>query len=142
MAASEGCYFRRNDYAPFWRRLIVDFIDFLVVGAVCFALAGALFAGLISKDIFLLLCLGLAFCYFVLLKGSRFRTVGYPVGRVRILGLDGGRARVLPLTVRFVSRAFASLSYCIDLLWMSTDEHRKALRDKFAQTSVIRTGAE
>jgi hypothetical protein len=34
------------------------------------------------------------------------------------------------------------LNWVLDLLWLSHDDHRQALRDKFARTYVIKAAAE
>jgi uncharacterized RDD family membrane protein YckC len=80
--------------------------------------------------------------YMVVLKRSRFRTLGYRLGGVKIVGLDGGPPSYPSLLLRFTFTALGPLNWCIDLLWLSHDPHRQALRDKFANTYVIRTDAQ
>ena len=42
MKLTTGVYFRREDYAPFWLRLLIDTIDFLMAGMFCLAVAAFL----------------------------------------------------------------------------------------------------
>lgn len=78
------------------------------------------------------------FCYFVLLKRSRAGTLGYRLCGVRIVGIDGQRAGLVPLTVRMLFMVLGPVNYLLDLAWMANDTHRQALRDKFADTYVVR----
>jgi uncharacterized RDD family membrane protein YckC len=146
MQPAEGVYFRREDYASFWLRALVDVIDFVVVGVVCAVLVIPL-AAILEPDRLLLnltfaTCAAVAFCYFVVLKRSRFRTVGYRVGRVRIVGLDGLPASWGALTMRLGFAFLGPMNWLLDLTWLSTDWHRQALRDKLARTYVVKVGAQ
>src|SRR6266581_1792084 len=95
MNATHGVYFRRADYAGFWRRLLIDMIDVVVAGSGCLALFIPIFViweipvGKMSLDLLLAIGTVVAFCYFVVLKRSKAGTVGYRVGGVRIVGMDG-----------------------------------------------------
>jgi len=146
MQAAEGVYFRHDDYAPFWVRVLLDVIDFLVFGALCMVLIVPVLAVFPSgpwaaRAIFLAWAIT-AFLYFVLLKRSSFRTLGYRVGRVRIVGLDGRKPSHWSLIVRFMFGMLGSLNWPIDLIWLTNDIHRQALRDKFANTYVVRAAAQ
>jgi hypothetical protein len=44
MQMAEGVYFRRDGYASFWRRVLVDLIDFAVAGLLWLLLFVALWA--------------------------------------------------------------------------------------------------
>jgi uncharacterized RDD family membrane protein YckC len=146
MKIEEGIYFRRDDYAAFWLRLVIDVVDIMVVGAICSALIIALLAifptSAMIGDLILATCLAIAFCYFVVLKRSKAGTAGYRVGGVRIVGLDGQTASWSSLTFRLVFAAFGPLNYIMDFIWLSGHPHRQALRDKFARTYVVKRKAE
>src|SRR4051812_25696269 len=83
-----GVYFRHEDYAGFWRRLMIDIIDAVVIGVVCLGAFIGLWA-FVSSDVILLVCAGMAYCYFVLFKRTKTGTLGYRIGGVKIVGLDG-----------------------------------------------------
>ncbi|HEV3200656.1 MAG TPA: RDD family protein [Bryobacteraceae bacterium] len=144
MNPTDGVYFRREDYAPFWRRVLIDVVDFLIVGLVCL-LAIAAWTALLPRgtnNILLAGCAVFVFCYFVLLKRSKIGTVGYRIGGVRVVGLDGQPASIFALTVRLLFAPLGPGNWLFDLIWLSGDEHRQALRDKFTQTYVVKLQAE
>jgi uncharacterized RDD family membrane protein YckC len=89
---------------------------------------------------FLLLVL-VWFGYFVLLKGSRYRTLGYVVAGTRIVNLGGDRAGYGNLTMRLLFVIGGPMNALFDIFWLTGDKDRQALRDKFAATYVVRQGA-
>jgi uncharacterized RDD family membrane protein YckC len=141
----QAVYYRYEDYAGFWRRIFVDLIDLVVVFTVCtltvFA-AWTLSSSGTTTKIILLACAAFAYAYFVPLKRSRFRTVGYRIGGVRVVGMDGDRAGWFALTLRFLFAALGPMNWFVDLGWLSGDPHRQSLRDKFAQTYVVKVQAK
>jgi uncharacterized RDD family membrane protein YckC len=136
-----GIYFRREDYASFWLRLLIDLIDGVTVLVFC----GAAFLVLclfLPGKLVLLVCAGILFCYFVLLKRSSGGTLGYRVAGVRIVGLDGRSAGLFPLTLRLMFMVLGPVNYLLDLAWLASDARRQTLRDKFARTYVVKKRAE
>jgi uncharacterized RDD family membrane protein YckC len=125
---------------------MVDLIDLSVVGVVCLAFAIAIsFAFPLTRAILnltLAIIAAVFFCYFVLLKRSRFRTLGYRAGGVRIVGLDGQTPRWTSLTFRLMFALLGPLNWLFDLIWSSGDEHKQAMRDKFASTYVVKFNAQ
>jgi uncharacterized RDD family membrane protein YckC len=79
--------------------------------------------------------------YFVVLKGSSFRTAGYVLAGARIVNLRGERPGYLPLFGRLAFAVLGPFNFLVDLLWVSSDPRRQALRDKFAHTYVVRKNA-
>ena len=146
MNSADGVYFRRDDYASFWLRLLIDVIDFLVFGAVCLALAGTVFVLFQHTRMILNLifttCSALAFCYFVVLKRSTVGTIGFRICKVKVVGIDGRRAGWFGLIVRFSFGVLGPMNWFTDLLWLSGDTHRQALRDKITATYVVKRLAE
>jgi uncharacterized RDD family membrane protein YckC len=124
----------------------VDFIDFtlllvavitITVGATVFLPSGAQ----AFPQILFLSAIGFGFVYLVLLKRSRFRTLGYMLGRIRIVSIHGERPSIWSLTIRALFAFFGPFNMLIDVIWLTNDERRQALRDKFAHTYVIRDRA-
>ncbi|HMD72136.1 MAG TPA: RDD family protein [Bryobacteraceae bacterium] len=109
--------------------------------AVCIAVATAQW-GLATRETILLTWSAVVFGYFVLLKPSKIGTVGYRLGGVKIVGPDGQPANLFSLTLRLTFMVLGPLNCLIDLAWLSGDAHRQALRDKFAQTYVVKKKAE
>ena len=140
-----GVYFAVDDYVGVGRRLLIDLVDTTVVlvasVALTFALVtvwphdpslgGALFA----------LWVTIWFFYFVILKRSRFRTIGYILGGARIVNLHGERPSIPSLIGRLLFVAGGPANFLIDLLWIPSDPSRQAIRDKFAHTYVVRKDA-
>jgi uncharacterized RDD family membrane protein YckC len=141
MPATNSVYFRRQDYASFWRRLLIDVIDCLAAAVICAIATIALWAWA-SVDVILLTWVAVAFCYFVLLKWSRIGTLGYRAGGVKIVGPGGQPAGLGALTLRLAFMSLGPLNNLIDLAFLSGDPHRQALRDKLAQTYVVKRQAE
>ena len=146
MEAEFGVYFRREDYASFWLRVLVDVIDLLIFGAICLMLTlPVMLIFTLSKsslNLILLIVATVAVSYFVVLKRSRFRTLGYRAGRIRIVGLDGRVPSYLSLILRLTFAMLGPLNWLVDLTWLSNDNNRQALRDKFADTYVIKVDAQ
>lgn len=142
---TQGVYYSRDDYAGFWRRLLVDIIDFtlLLVAIVTFTLGTALILPTAEQALHVFFWSGivLGFVYLVLLKHSRFRTLGYAMGGIRIVSIHGERPSLWSLTIRALFAVFGPFNMLIDVIWLTNDERRQALRDKFAHTYVIRDGA-
>jgi len=145
MKPAEGVFFRRDDYAPFWLRILVDVVDLGVFAVLCLALIAPLAASISDIDISvgaaMLACFAVAFLYFVVLKRSRVRTAGYRLGRVKVVDLKGELPSYPALTWRML---FGLLGPCslIDLIWLTEDPHRQTLHDKFANTYVIKAAAQ
>jgi len=141
-----GVYYSRDSYAGFWRRLAVDLIDFifLFVLVVIMAIGAAIIMPGGEQEIALVMfwsSIVLGFVYLVLFKRSPLRTLGYMIGGVRIVNLQGDRPSLWALTIRAFFLLIGPLSMLLDIVWVSGDENRQALRDKWAHTYVIRNQA-
>jgi uncharacterized RDD family membrane protein YckC len=143
----EGVYYRRQDYAGVWRRLLVSTVDTVV------ALAALLGLLLMRKAVMpvggvslaVLIWLVVAYWYFIVCKRSRLRTLGYRCGRVKIVDIRGDSPSSWSLTFRLMLALMGTYSYelgLIDFLWISGDDHGQALRDKLAHTYVVRASAQ
>ena len=146
MKTADGVYFLHKDYASFWLRVLIDVIDAFAVGAAWTVVAIVLFTIFPFNRMTLKLTLAIfavvAFCYLVILKRSKIGTVGYRIGGVRIVGLDGQTASLSALTLRMLLAPLGPLNWFMDLAWLSGDKHRQALRDKLAHTYVVKAKAE
>ena len=146
MKLADGVYFRREDYASFWLRVLVDLIDLVTFGALCGALVipvEVLFPpDRALLNLMVLMTVAIALSYFVILKRSRFRTLGYRLGRVKIVALDGQVPGYMALTLRLMFSMLGPVNWLLDLIWLSNDANRQALRDKFANTYVVNVNAQ
>ncbi len=144
LSRADGVYYRRQDYAGLWRRLLAAIVDAIVVLAGLFAvviwtpLAASMFLPFMAW-------LTLSFLYLVVCKRTRLRTLGYRLVRVRLVDIRGDAPRPLRVTFRLLLTlmgGYSSALGLVDFLWITGDDHRQALRDKLAHTYVIRTGAQ
>ena len=146
MKTADGVYFRHEDYASFWRRVLIDVIDALVVGAICSVLAIALLVTFpLNRTTFQLISATFAvtaFCYLVVLKRSKIGTIGYRIGAVRIVGLNGQTPSLSAVTLRLLFAPLGPLNWVLDLAWLSGNKHRQSLRDKLAHTYVVKVKAQ
>jgi uncharacterized RDD family membrane protein YckC len=142
---ASGVYYRTEDYLGVTRRLLIDLIDLTAAFALSALVVAAGWAtgpyGEHMPAVTLFLCAAVWFSYFVLLKRSRFRTLGYRVAGARIVNLRGSRPSILSLFGRLLFAFVGPLNFLLDLFWLTGDANRQALRDKFAGTYVVREDA-
>lgn len=123
----------RGSMARFGRRLVGVLIDWTA----CQLIAAALFdvplpfAGVASGNDTLIL-LGLFALEHVLLVGTAGYTLGHRVVGLRVLSLDGERARPFQVVVR-------TALLCLFLPAMFWDKDGRGLHDKAAGTLLVRT---
>lgn len=140
-----GVFYRHDDYIAVGRRLLIDAVDTLVALALSAAATVVLLVLLPPNRAAAVMVLAawtlIWFGYFVLLKRSRIRTLGYILAGARVVNLRGERPSILSLVGRLLFVAGGPANFLIDLLWISSDPSRQAIRDKFAHTYVIRKNA-
>jgi len=85
--------------------------------------------------------IGIVVLYFVLLKRSAFRTLGDKLAGVKIIGMDGQRPSIGSMILWVSFEMLSPLNWLLDLAWLVDDPNRQALRDKLAQTYVVKLAA-
>ncbi len=140
--AREYVYYRRADYAGFWRRLASEAIDLTLILALFGGVFALSYAGLPLPSWWPLICLALVYLYLTVAKRSRFRTVGYIATGIRIVNLKGTPPSLFMISLRLFWWVLGPLNSLIDLIYMTGDLDRQAIRDKMMQTYVIKRGAE
>ena|SRR5579871_5213615 len=139
-------YFRREEYASFWVRLLATLIDLIVFGVVLSILTST--AAAVVPDtwarpyLIITIWAAIALLYFVVLRRSKFRTLGYRACGIKIVGLDGQTPGYLLLTYRLSVGVACALNWPLDFMWLSNDSNRQTIHDKFAQTFVVRLSAQ
>jgi hypothetical protein len=79
-----GVYYELEDYASVWRRLLIDAVDIPLALAISIVLLAAVASEFDDTPGLLFALLAVTwFGYFVVLKGSRYRTLGYMVAKAR-----------------------------------------------------------
>jgi uncharacterized RDD family membrane protein YckC len=140
-----GVYYLRSDYIGTGRRLLIDVVDIIVASTLSLVTSAGSVLLLSTPDAIALGALitwsAVWFGYFVLLKRSRFRTLGYALTGARIVNLQGKSPSIGSLTLRLLFAIFGPLNLLFDLFWIPSDPARQALRDKFAHTYVVRRRA-
>ena len=117
-------YYRDADYVGVLRRLLIDLIDTIVAGLVSLLLSAiAVVVAPREMQAFaaLLIWTVVWLAYFVVLKGSRFRTLGYVIAGARIVNLEGERPGHLALLGRLLFVVLGPFNFLVDLLWISSD---------------------
>ena len=132
-------YYRPEDYLGVMRRLLIDFVDTGV--ALTISLILSFVTWLIAPVVIPFVWIAVWISYFVLLKGSRFRTLGYVLAGAKIVDFSGQRPRYRKLFGRLAFVVLGPANFLIDLCWISSDPSHQALRDKFAHTYVVRANA-
>ena len=142
----QGVYYHYDDYASVWRRLLIEVIDTIVAVTISIGISALLLAFLPQDDLLgwaLLATWAITwFVYFVALKRTRIRTLGYIISGVRIVNLQGEHPGLLSLSTRLVFAMLGPFNMAIDLFWIPSDGRKQALRDKFAHTYVIKKDAQ
>lgn len=137
-------YYRDADSIGVLRRMLIDLVDTVVAGLVSILLS-IIAMTIAPRDLQALAVLVIWtivwLAYFVVLKGSRFRTLGYVIAGARIVNLSGERPSYAALYGRLAFVILGPFNFLVDLLWISSDPYKQALRDKVAHTLVIRRDA-
>jgi uncharacterized RDD family membrane protein YckC len=144
MANDGGVYYARADYAGLLRRLAIDAIDGIILLGLWVSTLVILYGFEVepttSRQIFALVFFGSSLGYLVLLK--RFAcTLGYAVMRARVVNFRGETPGLGSLLIRALFVFIGPGNMLLDLIWLTSDPHRQAIRDKFARTYVIRAGS-
>ena len=97
----------------------------------------------VLADAGLLLCWAATiYGYFVIMKHSRFRTIGYRLGRVRIVDAYGQLPSQWALSLRLLFAVVGPLNVVLDMLWIPSDPCKQSLRDKLAHSYVVKESAQ
>jgi len=135
-------WFERGDYVGFWRRFLIDLVDgfvLLMYWIVAYVVVLLFVPSAYASFVFLCVFGGGVFAYLVLLKYWG-RTLGYLVGNARIVNLRGERPSIISLCVRTAFVLLSGSYVLLDIFLLTGDRHRQTLRDKYAQTYVIKGG--
>lgn len=140
-----GVYYRPEDYLSVGKRMLIDTVDTLVALVVSIGITVA-FAFLLPEGAVLGIAILVTWTvvwlsYFVFLKRSRYRTLGYRLAGARVVNLQGETPGVASLVGRLLFVVGGPVNFLLDLVWISSDPARQAVRDKFAHTYVIRKDA-
>jgi len=149
----DGVVYRREDYVSLWKRLLIDVVDVLLVLVTTLFLAYGLSMLMPMPDTdaefdrqimraFVAALFAVWVGYFVLLKGTGHRTIGYRLFNADLVTIQGESPSFGRHAVRSLFSVLGPFNFLLDLMWIGGDECRQALRDKLAHTYVVKSGAQ
>lgn len=141
-----GNYYAPEDYAGVFRRFVISVVDWLFVLIVFFAvkvvhfkMQGGMGDAFTTAELWG--WLAFLYVYFVVLEASSLGTLGYLLTGVRIVDLQGKRPAFHRMLVRLLLMTRGPIFMLVDFVWLTGDEYKQTLRDKFAGTVVVRKKA-
>jgi uncharacterized RDD family membrane protein YckC len=137
-----GVYYAPDDYVGLGRRVIIFFVDSIVLAAALFCVIFIWL--LVGGGPPILLTIAIAttvWIYIVFCKRSPLRTVGYWLTGCHLVNLQGQRPSLSALTLRSLLWMFGPFNFLFDLIWCGIDDDRQTLRDRFAETCLINDGS-
>ena len=141
----EGVYYASTDYAGLFARFVIIGVDLAVLCLLFWIIIGLGYALSGEFDSLILLKLNLtlllSYVYLVIIKRSDWGTVGYRLTGVRIVSIEGRRPSIWQMTLRLLFLILGPFNFLLDILWLSGDDYKQALRDKIAGTYVVRHDA-
>jgi uncharacterized RDD family membrane protein YckC len=140
-----GIYYEPKDYAGLLKRSITWIIDIVVLGT-SFTILWFILYFTISEEI---VAIKIAFwtfflityIYLSILKPSKFRTIGYLATGIKIVDLYGNKPSWNTMITRFFLLGFSPLAFIIDILWLTGEQTKQTLRDKYVGTYVVDNNA-
>lgn len=137
--------FSPGDYAGLGRRLAAELVDLCTIAvlgvAVVVIIVLVIPAEAPGDAVLLAAWTALMYGYFVMLKRSRFRTLGYRLAGVRLVDVRGRPPGVGALSVRLLFAVAGPINVVLDMMWIPSDRCRQSLRDKVAHTYVVKARA-
>ncbi len=79
--------------------------------------------------------------YLTILKRSNLSTVGFRIGKVKIVNLTGETPSIPTMSLRFLLLSLGPFEFFIDLLWLTGEGTKQTLRDKYVGTYVVKRDA-
>jgi uncharacterized RDD family membrane protein YckC len=122
-------------YAPFWRRCVAAFIDFIIVGVAANLIEFVAQSGSsVAENVFLLLL----FVYYSLFEASSEQaTIGKRVMGLIVCGADGRRLTLPRAAIRTLAKALSLLTCGVGFIMPLLTPWKQALHDKLTDTIVV-----
>ncbi len=142
-----GVIFKDSDYASFFIRAIIIFIDivFLILLLIpSVFLDDFLYQGyyvddyVVTKYVFSIVPL----FYLTVLKSSKFGTLGQKITKTKILHINGKRPSVFVMIYRLFFWGFGPLNFIADFAWMTLNKEKRTVRDSLSNTIVVKKEAK
>ncbi|WOO39558.1 RDD family protein [Rubellicoccus peritrichatus] len=138
---ASGVYYQKSDYANFALRLSTLIIDLALSAGFGFALDAVAESASLTSGQYDTIIVVFLFLYFIEMK-RRYGTIGNIVTRTRLIDVSGKRPSIYSMLVRSSLFVLGSLFFIIDIIWVTSDEKRQMIRDKFSGIYVIKRKAQ
>ena len=140
-----GVYYAKPDYAGFWLRVLAWCIDIMIILLILWSyfLVFNYYSQWSESEFKILFWLSLVTChiYLVVIKNTKISTVGFWLTNIRVVDLHGNKPSFLKMTFRFLLLSIGPFELVTDLLWLTGEETKQTLRDKFVGTYVVKKSA-
>ncbi|MBF0197815.1 MAG: RDD family protein [Planctomycetes bacterium] len=142
-----GVYYDTDDYAGFFRRLIIICVDLFVF---CSLISFGLILDEVLYDSFesyyeeycTFGALILTYIYLTVIKISRFGTFGLALTNCKIVSIYGKKPSMYNMSFRFLFLFLGPVNLIIDLMWLTLNPEKRTVRDCYSQTYVIRKNSK
>ena len=138
-------YYAKSDQIGLIRRMLIDIVDGTVLLLVWLLFLPVILMFNVAPERFafalMMTIIVTGFAYLVVLKRVA-RTLGYVVGNAQVVNLFGQKPSIVSLMIRALFVSIGPLNSLMDLIWLSSDPHRQAIRDKISRSYVIRRGSQ
>lgn len=140
-----GVYYNRSDYASFTKRVIIAFVDLIVILliSVLILYISNFFINNVETylDFNFSSFILVSVIYLAFLKRSKYRTLGYIITGVKIVNLKGEKPSIFRMILRVGLLMVGPFELVIDIIWLTSEMTRQTLRDKYVGTYVINQNA-
>ena len=139
----DGVYFAADDYIGLGPRIIILFVDAVVLGLMVWILKSFWFHLVGHYEMFAGVVVFAVWLYLVPLKRSVFRTIGYQLTGVKLVNLKGQRPSLWLLTLRSLLWIFCfnPANFILEYFWCSIDYDRQSIRDRITNTCLVKNDA-
>lgn len=144
---STGVVFKEEDYAGFWRRLIILIVDLFVVIVIttpCYLADSYRYEEYYSDNelVFFYVGMFLSYLYLTVLKASKIGSIGQIVTGTEILTIRGRRPNIFLMTYRLLFWLVGPVNFIADLAFIYMNKEKRTLRDGLCNTIVLKRSAD
>ena len=141
-----GVYYDSKSYAGFWLRVFSWAVDLILLSIIVILYSLIYFnsqnSSMLAFNIYFWGSFFTCHLYLTLVKTSNSSTLGFWLAKIKVVDLYGKKPSFLTMTFRFLLLAIGPFGLITDLLWITSEETKQTLRDKFMGTFVVKKAAE
>lgn len=140
-----GVYYNTDDYAGFVKRVIIAFVDLIVILAITALILYLSNFFIHNEETYIeynfISFILVSVVYLAFLKRSRYRTIGYILTGVKIVNLKGETPSIFKMMLRVGLLLIGPFELIIDIIWLTSEATKQTLRDKYVGTYVVKDSA-